>query len=105
MTLLITGAAGFVMSVVARHWLDRDPASRAVILDQSPLDAAATRYFAPVADRLGVITADLTRPGWEAELGQHAITRIVHGATMTPLSRGTAAEARRDPEAEEPGRI
>jgi UDP-glucose 4-epimerase len=105
MTLLITGATGFVMSVVARHWLDRDPKARAVILDQSPLDEAARRYFAPVADRLAIVTADLTRPGWEAELAKHQITRIVHGATMTPLSRGTAAEARRDPEAEEPARI
>jgi len=105
LTLLITGATGFVMSVIARHWLDRDPAARAVILDQSPLDEAASRYFAPVEGRLAIVTADLTRPGWEAELEKHRVTRIVHGATMTPLSRGTAAEARRDPEAEEPARI
>jgi UDP-glucose 4-epimerase len=105
MTLLITGATGFVMSVIARHWLDRDPAARAVILDQSPLDEAASRYFAPVEGRLAIVTADLTRPGWGAELETHRVTRIVHGATMTPLSRGTAAEARRDPEAEEPARV
>jgi UDP-glucose 4-epimerase len=105
MTLLVTGAAGFVMSVVARHWLDRDPQARAVILDQSPADAAATRYFATVADRLAIITADVTRPGWETALAQHEITHVVHGATMTPISRGTAAEARREPEAEQPARI
>jgi UDP-glucose 4-epimerase len=105
MTLLVTGGTGFVMSVLARHWLERDPHARAVILDQSPVDAAAARHFAPVADRLTVAVADLTRPGWEAALGQHKITRIVHGATMTPLSRGTAAEARRDPETEDPARI
>ncbi len=29
----------------------------------------------------------------------------MHGATVTPLSRGTAAEARREPEAEAPGKI
>ncbi len=29
----------------------------------------------------------------------------MHGATVTPLSRGTAAEAKREPEAEDPGRI
>ena len=33
------------------------------------------------------------------------MTHIVHGATITPLSRGTAAEAKREPEAENPGRI
>jgi UDP-glucose 4-epimerase len=105
MTLLITGATGFVMSVVARRWLEHDKAARAVILDQSPLDAAATRFFAPVTDRLEIVTADLTRPGWEEHLSGRGITRVIHGATMTPLSRGTAAEARRDPEAEQPGRI
>ncbi|MGT2465776.1 hypothetical protein ACVOMV_12500 [Mesorhizobium atlanticum] len=41
MTLLVTGGTGFVMSVVARAWLDRDPQARAVILDRSGLDAAA----------------------------------------------------------------
>jgi UDP-glucose 4-epimerase len=105
MTLLITGGTGFVMSVLARHWLEHDKAARAVILDQSPLDAAAERYFAPVAGRLDVVTADLTQPGWEEKLAGRGITHVVHGATMTPLSRGTAAEARRDPEAEQPGRI
>src|ERR1700730_18579058 len=105
MTLLITGGTGFVMSVLARHWLDRDPAARAVILDQSPLDAAAQRYFAPVAARLAVVTADVTKGDWADALAGRDITHIVHGATMTPLSRGTAAEARRDPEAEQPARI
>ena len=57
MTLLVTGGTGFVMSVVARAWLDRDPLARAVILDRSGLDAAAERHFAPVRDRLTVIAA------------------------------------------------
>ena len=52
MTLLVTGGTGFVMSVVARAWLDRDPLARAVILDRSGLDAAAERHFALVRDRL-----------------------------------------------------
>ena len=42
---------------------------------------------------------------WRAALGGRDITHIVHGATVTPLSRGTAAEAKREPEAENPGRI
>ena len=33
MTLLITGATGFVMSVLARHWLEAEPRARLVILD------------------------------------------------------------------------
>ena len=105
MALLITGGTGFVMSVLARHWVERNPEDGVVILDRSPLDAAARQHFAPVADRVVLITADLTRAGWERALAGHAITRIVHGATVTPLSRGTAAEARRDPEAEQPAHI
>jgi UDP-glucose 4-epimerase len=105
-TLLVTGATGFVMSVLARQWLEADPAEHVVIMDASALDAAAQRYFAPVKNRLSVVLADVTQPGtWRAALAGHAVTHIVHGATVTPLSRGTAAEARREPEAENPGRI
>lgn len=106
MTLLVTGATGFVMSVMARHWLDADPQARVVVLDAAPLDAAAQRYFAPVGDRLHVVTADVTAPEtWQPALQGRGITHIVHGATVTPLSRGTAAEALREPEAEAPARI
>ena len=58
MTLLVTGATGFVMSVFARHWLSTDPSARLVVLDAAPLDAAAIRYFAPVAQRMRVVVAD-----------------------------------------------
>jgi UDP-glucose 4-epimerase len=106
MTLLVTGATGFVMSVLGRHWLDADPNERLVVLDAAAPDAAALRYFAPVTDRLDVVVADVTRPdAWRAALAGRGITHIVHGATVTPLSRGTAAEATREPEAENPGRI
>jgi UDP-glucose 4-epimerase len=106
MTLLVTGATGFVMSVLGRHWLDADPEARLVAVDAAPLDAAAHRYFAPVMDRLTIVVADVTRPhDWRPALAGCDITHIVHGATITPLSRGTAAEARREPEADNPGRI
>lgn len=106
MTLLVTGATGFVMSVLGRHWLDADPAARLVVLDSDPLDAVAQRYFDPVMERMTVVTADVTRPEtWRAALAAETITHIVHGATITPISRGSAAEARREPEAEYPARI
>ena len=106
MKLLVTGGTGFVMSVLARRWLDADPAARLVVLDAAPLDAAALRYFAPVAGRLEVVVADVTKPTtWGAALERDDVTHIVHGATITPISRGTASEAQREPEAENPGRI
>jgi UDP-glucose 4-epimerase len=106
LTLLVTGGTGFVMSVLARQWLESEPTSRAVILDAAPMDEAARRYFAPVANRLTTLVADVTRPDmWRGELSRHNITHVVHGATITPISRGTAREAQREPEAENPGRI
>nr|MBA3520390.1 NAD(P)-dependent oxidoreductase [Hyphomicrobiales bacterium] len=74
MTLLVTGGTGFVMSVLARAWLDRDPAARAVILDRAGLDLMAERFFAPVRDRLTLITGDVTDPaGWAATLDAHKV--------------------------------
>jgi UDP-glucose 4-epimerase len=106
MSLLVTGATGFVMSVLGRHWLSVHPSARLVVIDSSPMDAAARRFFSPVADRLDVVVADVTRPEtWRGALARHTITHVVHGATVTPLSRGTAAEAQREPEAQDPARI
>ena len=106
MTLLVTGATGFVMSVLGRRWLETDARARLVVLDAAPLDAAAQRYFAPFMQRLSVVVADVTQPTtWRPALASHAVTHIVHGATITPLSRGTAAEAKREAEAENPAQI
>jgi UDP-glucose 4-epimerase len=106
MTLLVTGATGFVMSVLGRHWLEADPTARLVVLDAYPLDAEARRYFAPVTNRMSIVTADVTRPEtWHAALAGQGVTHIVHGATITPISRGSASQAKREPEAESPARI
>jgi len=106
MTVLVTGATGFVMSVLARQWLEAEPDRRLIALDTAPLDDAAQRYFAPVADRLEVIVADITQPEtWQARLAGAGVTHVVHGATVTPLARGTAADVGREPEAQDPARI
>lgn len=106
MTLLVTGGTGFVMSVVAKAWLDRSEVARAVILDRAEPDAAAKKFFAAYADRVSFIVADVRDPGaWAPQLASHGVTAVVHGATITPISRGTAAEAAREPEAEDPARI
>ncbi len=94
------------MSVLARHWLEADLDERVVVLDVAPLDAAAQRYFAPFKDRMKVLTADVTQPEqWRDALRGEDIRHVVHGATVTPISRGSAAEARGEPEADNPGRI
>jgi UDP-glucose 4-epimerase len=106
MTLLVTGATGFVMSVLARHWLEADSNESVVVLDSAAPDATAQRYFAAFADRLKVVVADVTNAdAWRASLDAGNITHVVHGATVTPVSRGTVAEAKHEPEAGNPSRI
>ena len=106
MILLVTGGTGFAMSVVGRAWLDRDPEARLVILDRANFDASAKKYFARVADRVSLVVADvLDLETWGPQVSQHPVTAVVHGATITPISRGSANEARREPEAENPARI
>lgn len=88
------------MSVLTRHWLESQPQECAVVLDAAAADEMATRYFAPVASRLSIVVADVTRPeSWREELARHDITHIAHGATITPISRVS------EPEADNPGRI
>lgn len=43
MTLLVTGATGFAMSVLTRQWLEANPGERALILDSSALASRCPR--------------------------------------------------------------
>lgn len=105
MTLLVTGATGFVMSVLTRRWLESNIHERAVILDSAGLDEMAKDYFAPVADRLQVVRGDVTDPrAWRALPAAAEITHAVHGATITPIANGGTGVSL-DPEAHAPGRL
>lgn len=84
MTLLVTGGTGFVMSNVLLNWLTDDPAARAISVDIAEPDAVARRFFAPVADRLEVITGDVRDPDLLAGLAGRDITWLVNGAAITP---------------------
>lgn len=99
MTLLITGGGGFVMSHLARTWLEADGGASVVVLDASPLDGVVERFFAPLADRLGYIQADvLDEDALAAIAAAHDITRIVHGATITSMpGDGTSMAEDGDP--------
>src|SRR5437660_2130997 len=106
MTLLVTGATGFVMAVRGRPWPEVAPEARLVVLHSSPPAAAAQPYCGPVMTRLSVVIADVTQAEtWQPALARHGITHLVHGATITPLARGTVAEVKREPEAGNPARI
>ncbi|MBV9702672.1 MAG: NAD(P)-dependent oxidoreductase, partial [Methylobacteriaceae bacterium] len=65
MKVVVTGGGGFVMANFLRHWLEAGRSDTAICVDAAPLDAAASRYFMPVADRLETIQGDVTSPaGW-----------------------------------------
>ena len=84
MTILITGGGGFVMSNLARLWLNQHPGDDVVILDSGPLDAALKRFIAPHGDRLHYVrTSVLDKTALDRISADHDITHVVHGATVT----------------------
>lgn len=90
-TLLVTGAGGFVMSHVARQWLDASPANRVVALDAAPFDDSARRFLSD--PRLTAATGDVgDAAAWRGLPDAAAITHLVHGAAATSVQRHVAAE-------------
>lgn len=86
-TLLVTGGGGFVLSHLARQWLDADPDSRAIVADLSPLDAEAQAWFSGVTDRMRFVKGSVTDPAlWQA-LPTEEITHICHAAAVTSVTR------------------
>ncbi|MGH2522637.1 MAG: NAD-dependent epimerase/dehydratase family protein [Anaerolineales bacterium] len=93
MTLLITGGTGFVLSNLARRWLEENPNESVLALDAAPWDAALERFFAPVRERLIFIQGDvLDQAVWDRLAGETALTHVVHGATITPSAEREKAQ-------------
>jgi dTDP-glucose 4,6-dehydratase/UDP-glucose 4-epimerase len=107
MTLLITGGGGFVMSNLARLWLERHAAERVVVLDAGPQDEALARFWAPVADRLTYVQGSvLDEAALDAIAREHAPDRIVHAATVTLFAPQTPDGAPiANPETEVPDKV
>lgn len=90
-TLLVTGGRGFVMSNLARAWLETDPQAHVVLLDPAPLDGTAARFFTGLERRLTQIEGDVARPAsWAGQVDTKAITHVAHGAAVTSIQRLTA---------------
>ncbi len=84
MTLLVTGGTGLVMSNVILHWLLDDPDARVISIDLGPPDPVARKFFAPVIERIDFVSTDLRDPIALDSLIDRGITRIAHGAAITP---------------------
>jgi UDP-glucose 4-epimerase len=90
MRLLVTGGTGFVMSNVLRTWLETHAESTAVCVDLAAPDQAAERHFAPVRERLEIVTGDIRDPDVFAGIkNPQSIDLVVHGAAMTPTAGTT----------------
>jgi nucleoside-diphosphate-sugar epimerase len=71
------------MSNVVRHLLMAHPDARAIVLDLTPLDDAATQFFSPITDRLAVVQGDITDRDLLYDIAnRHPVTHIVHGAMI-----------------------
>ena len=106
MTLLVTGAQGFVMSNLVRAWLRRHPSERVVALDFAPPDTLARRWFSAEADRITWLQADiLAREAWFGPARDAGVDLIVHGAAVTPHAWVDEAGVRHGPEREQPERV
>ena len=107
MTILITGGGGFVMSNLARLWLERHADDEVVILDSGPYDDALKRFLEPFADRVHYVRASVLDKAALAQIGaDHDITHVVHGATVTlfaPEDSGGASVA--NPETDVPADV
>jgi UDP-glucose 4-epimerase len=102
--VLVSGGGGFVMANFLRRWLEADSRNQAVALDASPIDADATAYFAPVADRLRFMVGDVTQPDTWAKLPAD-FDFVVHGAAVTPHAFTDKDGKRHEPERENPVRV
>jgi UDP-glucose 4-epimerase len=103
-TAVITGGGGFVIANVVRLWLERDPAARAIVIDASPLDAAARRHFAPFEGRLQFLAGDVGKAETWASLPRE-VGHVVHGAAVTPMRYIDAEGRPRNPEREDPLKV
>ncbi|MEM9903148.1 MAG: NAD(P)-dependent oxidoreductase, partial [Pseudomonadota bacterium] len=107
MTLLITGGGGFVMSNLARMWIEAHPGDRVVVLDAGPQDDVLERFWAPVADRITYVRGSVLDAHLLERIGEeHRPDRILHAATVTLFAPETPDGARiANPETDAPATV
>jgi len=102
-TVVISGGGGFVMANFAAEWLKQDAQARAIVIDASPLDDIARRFFAPFGERLQFIQGDVVQPATWQKLPTDP-SYVVHGAAVTSHSFIDKDGKHRNPEKENPSR-
>jgi len=101
MTLVVTGGGGFVLSHLVRQWLEKHAAAEVIVVDRLAPDHAAEVFFRPVRQRIRFIEADIGDwERWTAEIDPACVTRLVHGAAVSPIAPDPSV----NPDKENPAR-
>lgn len=94
MTVLITGASGFVGLNLCEHLLARG--EKVVAFSMAPMPAPALRDFAALPGVLRVVEGDVSVPSEvETAFREAGAERVIHAAAMTPGGRGEKDNAAR----------
>ena len=84
MSVLVTGGTGFLMTVLIRRLLAKDPMARVVMLDLGPFDALTAQYLAGCAERVTYVQGDVRdRAVLDGIAESHDLTHVVHAAAVT----------------------
>lgn len=103
MTLLVTGARGFVMSNLLRTWLLKHPDERAVVVDTGEADASIRDFLGNAMERVTWLLHDVRdTAAWGEAAREAGVDRIAHGAALTPHAWTDDAGIRHDRERDEP---
>ncbi|HWZ92005.1 MAG TPA: NAD(P)-dependent oxidoreductase [Polyangiaceae bacterium] len=84
--MLVTGAAGFVGSNLARRFAAEG--DRVIALDRVSPDAAVTEYLVDVLERISFVQADVCDETWHRTLPVQAFDTVIHAAAITNTREG-----------------
>ncbi|BCP54003.1 UDP-glucose 4-epimerase [Kaistia sp. 32K] len=83
-TVLITGAAGFIVSNVAKEYLSAAPEARVIVFDKYKGDDLAQEHLRPYADRVEHVFGDIRDKALMRDVVQtYRPQEVIHAAAIT----------------------
>jgi nucleoside-diphosphate-sugar epimerase len=94
-TVLVTGACGFVMSSVLQRLLESDAQTDGIAVDLTAPDELVNAFFGQLLPRLRFFQGDVTDPEFIDRLPLDDVTHVIHGASVTHVAGGEQADPAR----------